>query len=131
MKHPLQIKYSTQYDFRNHLESFGKSIEEMWKTKPSEPLKSSDINDFNIISELEPEKERITDRDMLRKFGSFEDSKDLIDDAYERLKYTATSRDFHHSPPSYHHQPQYHYSPPPAPAPSHPPPYKAVYEVIR
>ena len=120
-------------DFRNHIDSFGKNLKEVWKTKPSVTTKSPSklivVNDVNMNTEYDDN--RITDRGMLKKFGSFEDTKNLIEDSFERLKYTATSgldhsRDFHHSPPSYH-QPQY--SPPPAPS-YHPPPYKAVYEVI-
>ena len=72
-------------------------------------------------------------RNVLRKFGTFEDAKQSIEDTYERLKYTLSGqpRDFHVRPPNY--QTHHHYMPP-ASYPHqyqqyHPPPYKAVYEV--
>ena len=74
-------------------------------------------------------------RNVLRKFGTFEDAKQSIEDTYERLKYTLSGqpRDFHARPP--HYQTHHHYMPP-ASYPQqyqqyHPPPYKAVYEVTK
>ena len=112
-----------------------RDLRNIWDSKSHSPSKPIDYVQEVEADEGPKKLEYVPDQlDVLRKFGVFEDSKNIIEDNFERFKYITEphhhhdgGRSYHYSPPSYHPPPPPEYHPP---APSyHPPPYKAVYEV--